>query len=239
MKASATVKKLELGEYTVNYASEGAGPSMIMLHGGDKREDWTIWRPLLPLSAQYSLIVPDLVGFGASSRPTETPGYVAQARVLHEMMDRLAIEKATLVGTSWGGQVALEEAITWPERVESMVLISSTYDKSQLARLGKVNRPTLIIWAEDDQVTQLKAGYVLRDALRTVKLEVLPPVAKNPNYDFTIAHKLERYRGDVILSMIRDFLSAPWEKIAEPPDMEPELRGMAMQPEKDAEGKKQ
>ena len=236
MKASTMVKKAELGEYTINYASEGSGPSMIMLHGGDKREDWSVWRPLMSLSKQYSLTIPDLVGFGQSTAAVETPDYIAQARVLHELMDRLAIEKAVLVGTSWGGQVALEEAITWPERVESLVLISSTYDKAQLPRLRGVNRPALIIWAEDDHVAQLKAGYVLRDAIRTAKLEVLPPVANNPRYDFTISHKLERFRSDVIVSMIGDFLLAPWQKIAEPPEMEPELRGMAMKEDKEKEG---
>jgi len=239
MSESATLKKVELGEYTVNYASQGSGPNMIMLHGGDKREDWSIWQPLISLSKVYSLTIPDLVGFGRSTIPTETPDYVAQARVLHEMMDRLAIEKATLVGTSWGGQVALEEAITWPDRVENLVLMSSTYDKAQLPKLRKVNRPSLIIWAEDDQVAQLKAGYMLRDAIRTAKLEVLPPVAKNPRYDFTVAHKLERYRSEVIVGMITDFLSAPWQRIAEPPEMEPELRGMAMKSDKDGEGKAQ
>jgi len=74
----------------------------------------------------------------------------------------------------------------------------------------------------------LKAGYILRDAIRTAKLEVLPPIAKNPRYDFSFAHKLERYRSDVLISIVTDFLSAPWQKVAEPPEMEPELRGMMM-----------
>ena len=90
-----------------------------------------------------------------------------------------------------------------------------------------MKRPTLIIWAEDDLVAQLKAGYLLRDSIGTSRLEVLGAVAKNPNYDFTIAHKLERYKKDVILSLMRDFLSSPSGKIAEPPELETELRGLA------------
>jgi len=234
LKASATVKTIELGEYRVNYAVEGKGPFMLMLHGADKREDWTVWTPLMELSKEYSLVIPDLIGFGRSSKPAETPAYGEQARVLHEMMDKLSIPKAILVGTSWGGQVALEFAINWPDRVDSMVLISSTYDKSQLLRLSKARRPSLIIWAEDDLVAQVKAGYALRDAIKTAKIQVLDPVAKNPQFDFTIAHKLERYRKDIILSMIRDFLSDPQGKIAEPPELEPELKGMAMKEDKES-----
>lgn len=177
MKAAASVRSIELGEYRVNYATEGTGPHMVLLHGADKREDWSVWTPLLELSRQYTLVMPDMVGFGRSSRPVETPEYGAQASILHEMLEKLSIPKAVFVGTSWGGQVALEFAINWPERVASMVLISSTFDKSQLLRLKKVGRPTLIIWAEDDLVAQVKAGYVLRDAIGTAKIQVLDPVA--------------------------------------------------------------
>ncbi|MGD0638488.1 MAG: alpha/beta hydrolase [Nitrososphaerales archaeon] len=235
MKASATVKTVELGEYRMNYASEGTGPTMMMLHGSDKREDWRVWEPLMSLSKDFSLVMPDLVGFGGSTIPVETPDYKVQARVLHEMMERLGIQKAILVGTSWGGQVALEVAINWPQSVDSLVLISSTYDKPQLLRLKNMKRPTLIIWAEDNLVAQLKAGFLLRDSIRTSRIEVLGAVAKNPNYDFTIAHKLERYKKDVIISLVRDFLSSPSEKIAEPPELEPELKGLAMKEQKEEE----
>ncbi len=233
MKASPTVKTVELGEYRINYASEGTGPAMFLLHGSDKREDWKVWEPLLELSKDFSIVMPDLVGFGRSSIPVETPDYKVQARVLHEMMERLGVQKAILVGTSWGGQVALEVAINWPQSVDSLVLISSTYDKPQLLRLKNMKRPTLIIWAEDNLVAQLKAGYLLRDSIRTARIEVLGAVAKNPNYDFTIAHKLERYKKDAIISLIRDFLSSPSEKIAEPPELEPELKGLAMKEQKE------
>jgi hypothetical protein len=69
----------------------------------------------------------------------------------------------------------------------------------------------------------------------TSRIEVLGAVAKNPNYDFTIAHKLERYKKDVIISLVRDFLSSPSEKIAEPPELEPELKGLAMKEQKEEE----
>jgi len=61
------------------------------------------------------VVVPDLVGFGRSSRPVETPDYKAQARIMHELLEVMKVEKAALAGYSWGGQVALEVAINWPE----------------------------------------------------------------------------------------------------------------------------
>jgi pimeloyl-ACP methyl ester carboxylesterase len=224
----AEEKIVELGEYKVNVATFGSGPAMVMIHGEDKQPSWKDWEGFVVLADSRRVIIPDLVGFGRSSRPSEVPDYKAQARIVHELLENMKVEKVTLVGYSWGGQVALEVAIDWPESIESLILVASTYDKSQLAKLSKVRKPTLVIWAEDDLVTQLKAGYLLRDAIRTSRLEVLPPVAKDPRHDFTIAHRLLTSRKEELLRLFRAFLSSPSEATAEPPELEKELRGMAM-----------
>jgi len=224
-------RRVDVGEYKVNVASTGSGPTVVMLHGEDNRPSWRDWEGFLGLADSYRVIIPDLVGFGGSSHPGETPDYRAQARVVHELLDVLKVDKATLAGYSWGGQVALEVAIDWPERVEGMILVASTYDKSQLPKLSKIGRPSLVVWAEDDLVTQLKAGYLLRDAIRTSRLEVLAPVAKDPKFDFTIAHRLLVSRREELLRLFRSFLASPASATAEPPELEKELRGMAMKPD--------
>lgn len=226
-------RKVDVGEYKVNVASAGKGPNVVMLHGEERQPSWKDWEGFLALGDSYRLIIPDLVGFGGSSRPGEVPDYKAQARIVHELMEVMKVDKATLAGYSWGGQVALEVAISWPESVESLLLVASTYDKSQLPKLSKVRRPSLVVWAEDDLVTQLKAGYLLRDAIRTSRLEVLPPVAKDPRHDFTFAHRLLWSRRDELLKLFRAFLASPSASTAEPPELENELRGMAMKPETD------
>jgi pimeloyl-ACP methyl ester carboxylesterase len=217
-----------VGEYKVNVASAGSGPAVVMLHGEDSKQGWKDWEGFLGLSEGYRLIIPDLVGFGRSSHPSETPDYRAQAKVVHELLDIMKVDRATMVGYSWGGQVAMEAAIDWPERIESLILVASTYDKGQLPMLSKIGRPSLVIWAEDDLVTQLKAGYLLRDAIRTSRLEVLSPVAKDPKFDFTIAHRLLVSRREELLKLFRSFLSSPASATAEPPELEKELKGMAM-----------
>ena len=224
-------KIIEVGEYTVNVASVGAGPAVVMLHGEEKQPSWREWDGFLGLADGYRLIVPDLVGFGKSSHPSETPDYKAQARIVHELIEVMGVRKATFAGYSWGGQVALEVAIGWPESVESLLLVASTYDKSQLPKLSKIRKPSLVVWAEDDLVTQLKAGYLLRDSIRTSRLEVLPPVAKDPRHDFTIAHRLLVSRREELIRLFRSFLASPSSATAEPPELEKELRGMAMKQE--------
>ena len=232
-KAGFVEKAVEVGEYRVNVATAGSGSPLVLVHGDGKRPSWRDWEGLLALGDRYSLIAPDLVGFGKSTRPLETPDYKAQARIVHELLDVLSVEKASFAGYSWGGQVALELAIEWPQKVESLVLVASTYDKEQLPKLEKMRRPSLIVWAEDDLVTQLKAGYLLRDAIRTSRLEVLPPVAKDPRFDFTVAHTLLSSRKEEMLRLVRSFLASPSASTAEPPEIEKELRGMALK--KDSE----
>ena len=131
----------------------------------------------------------------------------------------------SLMGSGWGGQVALELALDWPEGVTSLVLIASAYDKEQLPRLAKLRKPTLIIYAEDDMVTQLKAGYLLRDAIGTSRIEVLDAVARDPRNDFRMSHRLQKFRAPQVLQLARRFLADPQSMIAEPPEMENDLRG--------------
>ena len=224
----ATERILDIGEFRMNCATAGKGKSLLMLHGSDHREDWKVWEPLLPLGDTFSLVIPDLIGYGKSSIPEETPDHILQAGAVRDLLDRLSVEKAAVVGTGWGGQVALEFALKWPAMVEAVVLISSSYDKEQLQRLRKLRKPTLIVYAEDDMVTQLKAGYLLRDAIGTSRLEVLEPVASDPAHDFTISHKLQKFRAAQVMQLVRLFLSNPEAMVAEPPQLEEELKGLAM-----------
>ncbi|MDA4124582.1 MAG: alpha/beta hydrolase [Thaumarchaeota archaeon] len=232
----ATEKQLEVGEFSVNCAFAGAGETVLLLHGSEQKESWRVWEPMLQLSDSYRLVAPDLVGYGKSSRPLETPDYRTQAQTLKDLAERLSIERMTVVGSGWGGQVGLELALSSPESVKSVVLIASSYDKEQLRRLEKLRRPTLIVYAEDDMMTQLKAGYLLRDAIGTSRLEVLDAVAKDPRYDFRMSHRLQKFRAPQVMQLVRLFLSNPGAMVAEPPELENELKGLAVRREEEKKG---
>jgi pimeloyl-ACP methyl ester carboxylesterase len=224
----ATEKVLEVGEFRVNFGYAGGGKPLLLLHGSEPAENWRVWEPMLSLADTYRLVAPDLVGYGKSSKPTEAPDYKVQAHMLRDLLEKLSVERTGLLGSGWGGQVALEFALVWPDSVSALVLIASSYDKEQLRRLQKLRKPTLIVYAEDDMVTQLKAGYLLRDAIGTSRLEVLEPVAKDPRYDFRMSHRLQKFRAPQVLQLVRLFLSRPEEMVAEPPELENELRGLAL-----------
>lgn len=229
-------REIDAGEFKVNYATVGNGEAVLLLHGSEPQENWRVWEPVLSLADSRKLVMPDLLGHGKSSHPAETPDYRNQARMLKDLVDRIGVRSMSVVGSGWGGQVALEFALDWPESVKSLVLIASSYDKEQIPRLQKLRKPTLIVFAEDDMVTQLKAGYLLRDAIGTSRLEVMDTVSRDPRYDFRMSHRLQKFRGPQVLQLVRSFLSNPAGMTAEPPEMENELRGQALRKEDEKDG---
>ena len=232
----ATEKVLDVGEFTINFATVGGGSPLLLLHGSEPQESWRVWEPLLAMADTYRLIAPDLIGYGKSSKPEETPDFQGQAQMLRDLTEKLGLQKLSLMGSGWGGQVALEFALDWPESVASLVLVASSYDKDQLKRLQRLRKPTMIIFAEDDMVTQLKAGYLLRDAIGTSRLEVLAPVARDPRYDFRMSHRLQNFRAPQVMQLARSFLSNPETMVSEPPEMENELKGKELRKEDEKDG---
>jgi pimeloyl-ACP methyl ester carboxylesterase/membrane protein DedA with SNARE-associated domain len=98
---------------------------VVLLHGSPgSHHDFDRMAPLLAQRG-FTLLAPDLPGFGASSRSVPDYSIRAHARYTLEWLDRLGIERAHLLGFSMGGGVALELYRLAPGRVASVVLLSS------------------------------------------------------------------------------------------------------------------
>ena len=115
---------------TTNYLHDGAAdaPPVLLLHGsGPGVTAYANWRLTIPtLATRLRVIAPDLAGFGFTERPEGIvygmDTWVDQAVGL---LDALGIEKASLVGNSFGGGLALRLAARHPERVDRLVLMGS------------------------------------------------------------------------------------------------------------------
>jgi pimeloyl-ACP methyl ester carboxylesterase len=115
---------LELHGERVAYRDVGHGPAMLLIHGmaGSSRT----WRAVLPrLSMHYRVLAPDLLGHGLSGKPRGDYSLGAFAVWLRDFLDELEIDRATLVGQSLGGGVAMQFVHQYPDHVERLVLISS------------------------------------------------------------------------------------------------------------------
>lgn len=102
----------------------GDGPPLLLLHGiGSNR---FTWRPVLPaLARRFTVVAPDLLGHGESAKPRADYSIGGFANGMRDLLGVLGMERATVVGHSFGGGVAMQFAYQFPERTERLVLISS------------------------------------------------------------------------------------------------------------------
>ena len=111
-----------------NYHDLGDGPPVLLIHGsGPGVTAWANWRLTMPaLANRFRVIAPDIVGFGETERP-QGFRYALDNWVSHVLglLDALGIERAHVVGNSFGGGLALAMAIRAPERVGKLVLMGS------------------------------------------------------------------------------------------------------------------
>ena len=104
----------------LNYHRSGSGPTLIILHG--LFGSWENWRAQIKkLAEHYDVIAPDLRNHGGSPHAEEID-YALMADDLIELMDRLGIEQALLLGHSMGGKVAMQLALEHPSRVQKLIV---------------------------------------------------------------------------------------------------------------------
>ncbi len=110
----------------IHYVERGRGPDAVVLIHGFGGHTYS-FRYLIPDLARYHRVVAvDLKGFGYSERPQKSDySLSSQACLVVYLMDMLAIDQASLVGHSMGGEVAMRVAAGWPQRVDKLVLAAS------------------------------------------------------------------------------------------------------------------
>lgn len=100
-------------------------PVVLLLHGlGAMGESWGFQVPALE-AANFSVLIPDLRGFGKSSYPGGTSSIQSMSNDVVKLLDFLQIPKINLAGISMGGTVALQFALDHPDRVHKLVLINT------------------------------------------------------------------------------------------------------------------
>ncbi|MGN6331792.1 MAG: alpha/beta fold hydrolase [Motilibacteraceae bacterium] len=106
------------------YVTVGQGPALLLLHGIGC--DHRSWLPVLDaLGEHFTVVAPDLLGHGASDKPRADYSLGGFANGMRDLLTVLGIERATVVGHSFGGGVAMQFAYQFPERTERVVLVGS------------------------------------------------------------------------------------------------------------------
>jgi 4,5:9,10-diseco-3-hydroxy-5,9,17-trioxoandrosta-1(10),2-diene-4-oate hydrolase len=124
---------LDIGEVSglpqrIHYHDQGEGEAVIFLHGaGGGASGYSNFKGNYPEFAQagYRALVPDLIGYGLSSKP-DLPQYDLDLFIagVKGLVDCLGLKRVTLLGNSLGGAVALGYALTYPDDVARLILMA-------------------------------------------------------------------------------------------------------------------
>jgi len=113
---------IEAGPLRANVRVQGAGPTIVLLHGLSAALDW--WDSVAgPLAADHRVVSIDLIGHGGTAAPASNYAIKRQADLVAAILDKLDIGRAAIIGHSMGGDVATAFVEAHPERVDSLVLI--------------------------------------------------------------------------------------------------------------------
>ena len=112
-------------ESNIFYRVEGKGQPVILLHGfGETGDVWNEWKQ--PLLSQYSLIIPDLPGFGSGDLPSDTLTIPSIADMIKAIIDQETSHEPVMIGHSMGGYVTLAFEEKYPATLSRLGLFHST-----------------------------------------------------------------------------------------------------------------
>lgn len=146
---------LEYKGINIYYTDNGKGNTVVLLHGF--LENSNMWKPFIPtLSKNHRIICVDLLGHGK----TDCLGYIHTMELMAEcvkaVLQNLTIFKATFIGHSMGGYVALAFAEEYPKMVNGLCLMNSTADEDHLEK--KKNRDRAILAVKENHKLFVKMG---------------------------------------------------------------------------------
>ena len=117
-------EEITLHGHTVSYRRAGWGPVIVLIHGITGSS--LTWEHVIePLAERYTVVAPDLLGHGESAKPRGDYSLGAYASGIRDLLAAIGHDRATIVGHSLGGGVAMQMAYQFPERCERLVLVSS------------------------------------------------------------------------------------------------------------------
>jgi pimeloyl-ACP methyl ester carboxylesterase len=196
---------------TIGYLGGGEGPALLLIHGmAGSSENWR--DAIEPLAHRHTVIAPDLPGHGSSAAGPGDYSLGSLATGLRDLLLALGHERATLIGHSLGGGIAMQFAYQFPEMVERLVLVSSGGlgpEVSPILRAAALPGADLFI-AATARVGQT-AGNAIGRALAAVGMQPGPDVAEVARGYASLA---EPQRRKAFLATLRSVVGTEGQRVA-------------------------
>jgi proline-specific peptidase len=138
-----------IGRTWYRVTGDGGRTPLVCLHGGPGSTH-NYFRPLERLADERPVVFYDQLGCGRSDRPETAWSLALFTEELEQLLDRLGFERVHLLGTSWGGMLALEHALARPESVRGLVLSSTLASAEEW--VAEVKRLRDAFEGEDEEV---------------------------------------------------------------------------------------
>ena len=116
--------QVDLHGHRAIYRIAGSGPPVVLIHGMvNSSRHWE--HVALQLAERHTVIAPDLIGHGDSATPRGDYSLGAHAAVIRDVLSAIGVDRASIVGHSLGGGVAMQFFWQFPQRTQRLVLVSS------------------------------------------------------------------------------------------------------------------
>ncbi len=181
----------------IRYTDAGSGPPVVLVHGfASSLETWDLLAP--QLARRNRVIALDLKGFGWSDRPEGDYSPEAQAKLVWALLDSLKIDRASVVGHSWGASIALAMTLAQPERVARVALYDAWVFEEQLptffhlARAPGLGEAMFSLWYDERPDDKLEHAFYDKDRIPEPLVAAVEKALERPG---TKAAALAAVRG--------------------------------------------
>jgi pimeloyl-ACP methyl ester carboxylesterase len=200
-KTGVTEKVVQVGDHQIAYLEGGKGETVILLHGfGDQKDSWVKFAR--PLTKTYRVIIPDLPGFGESSKiSSQRYDIETQLSRMAAFIEKVDAGKYHVAGNSLGGLLAGLLAVTSPDRVKSLALLDpygiANREKSELVKEIEKGVNPMIVEKPEDYDRLLKFMFVHPPSLPgPVKKYLTAKMLENKDFNKKVFNEL---KGDTLL----------------------------------------
>jgi len=176
----------QVGDYRIRYVLRPGtepGLNLVLAHG--YKGSWRAWKRVLDrVDKRYTVLAPDLLGFGASERigSKASRSMSLQGDVLYLLITKLGLHPAVLAGNSMGGAVILSSAVRHPEAASGLVFVNAgIYVKriyrenvSPLVKQIPEGLPVLVVHGQGDRLIPLEHAVKLHESIAGSRLAVIP-----------------------------------------------------------------
>ncbi len=157
----------------IHYVTAGEGPLVVLIHGFP--DFWYSWRAQMPeLAKHFKVVAIDQRGYNLSDKPEGVENYKVSKLTgdIDAVLKHFKVDKATIVGHDWGGIVAWTFAMTYPDKVDKLVILNLPHPKGLARELA--NNP------QQQKNSQYARDFQKEDAASKVQPAMLTFWVKDP-----------------------------------------------------------